>query len=240
VKQAVAVALAVGGQVGGTHSRRRRPRGGTLWAFAAAVAFNAVLLALLTLGGRTGVWHLRPSREMAIRLDLFHATGQPRPQPRAATAPAAARPVAPLPTVLQPPTSTAPVAAALEPETPASPPPAAPPADAVVQGRVAAALRSLSACSQLGGRSDEDRADCGRQLAPRRDEQIDAVPTEMRQQQAAADAHRAYVMSGAAAALLPKPRGNVPDHGREISVHVECSMKFGVGASGGLHCPGMK
>jgi hypothetical protein len=62
----------------------------------------------------------------------------------------------------------------------------------------------------------------------------------MRQAQAAADAQRAYVISGASAKLLRQEPGNVPDHGRNISIHVKCSMKFGVGATGGMHCPGMK
>lgn len=235
-----AMVLATGAAAGLAGSRRGRLRRETLWALAIAIVLNVLLLGLLTLGDRAGVWLLRPAREATVRLDLFRPprTQTPKPQPAVAH-PAAAQPAARPPPVPVPP-SAAPIPAPLAPEpVPAIPvQPSAPGADA--QARVAAALRGLSACSRLGGHSDEDHVECARQLAVHRDEQIDAVPAQMRQQQAAAEAQRAYVMSGASAALLRAPAANVPDHGRNISIHVKCSMKFGAGATGGMHCPGMK
>jgi hypothetical protein len=224
--------------------RRRRLRRETLWALAAAILLNALLLGLLTLSGHAGVWLLQPAREATVRLDLVRAPqprqlGPQQPKPRPAEArPAAAPAQRPPPPVPLPPAVT-PLPAPPAPEAaPAPAQPSAPEAD--TQARVGAALRGLSACSRLSGHSDDDQAECARQLAVHRDEQIDAVPAQMRQQQAAAEAQRAYVMSGASAKLLREEPGNVPDHGRNISIHVKCSMKFGVGATGGMHCPGMK
>ncbi len=222
--------------------RRRRVRRETLWALAAAITLNALLLGLLTFGDRAGVWLLRPPRETTVRLDLVRTLRPVPPKPPPAEArPAAASAERPPPVPLPPSIAPLPAPSAAEPVPPAPVQPSAPEpiSGADTQARVANALRGLSACSRLGGRSDEDHAECARQLAVHRDEQIDVAPAQMRQQQAAAEAQRAYVMSGAAAALLPKGPANVPDHGHNISVHVKCAMKFGAGASGGMHCPGM-
>ena len=102
------------------------------------------------------------------------------------------------------------------------------------QSRVSQALRMMSACSR--SLDEQDRANCAAQMAVRRDDDIDVVPAEMRAEQAAADARRAYVLSGAAASQLPG--GRVGDRGLSASVHYECSMKIGESASGKLHCPG--
>lgn len=233
--------LAANGEAGFTPARRRRRvRRETLWALAAALALNAALLALLLLGDRSGTWIVRAPREVAVRLDLFRPPARTPARPRepeatkAIVKPSEPRPPQPVP----PP----PVAPSPAPAREAIPAPFAPQSetapDAAVQARAAAALRALSACSRLGGRSDEDQAECARQLAVHRDQQIDAVPSQMRAQQAAAEAHRAYVMSGAAAALLPTDPP-APIRGPNISVHYKCSMKFGANASGKMHCPGV-
>ena len=100
--------------------------------------------------------------------------------------------------------------------------------------RVSQALRMMSACSRSF--DEQDRTNCAAQMAVRRDEEIDVVPLEMRAAQAATDARRAYVMSGVAASQLQS--GRPGDRGLSASVHYECSVKIGEGASGNLHCPG--
>ena len=102
------------------------------------------------------------------------------------------------------------------------------------EARVSQALRMMSACSR--SLDEQDRENCAAQMAVKRDEEIDVVPTEMRTAQASADARRAYVMSGAAANQLPS--GRPGDRGLSASIHYECSMKIGEGASEKLRCPG--
>ena len=222
---------------GSTPAARRRA------ALAAVISLglNALLIgALLLIDRPTTFWSARPAPLAALQLGLFrvraetpqtsirqNATGRPtaalaRKRP-AGTTSLPARTVAPT----EPPSPDAPPSAAT---------PAQPGADEATRARVSEALRRMSACARSG--DDQDRADCAAQLAVRRDEEINAVPAEMRAKQASADARRAYVMSGAAASQLPG--GRQGDHGLSASVHYECSMKFGVGASGGPHCPGVR
>ena len=103
-----------------------------------------------------------------------------------------------------------------------------------VAARTARALRMLSACSRSA--DEQDRTDCVAQMGAKRDEEIDVVPPGMRAEQAAYDARRAYVVSGAAASQLSG--GRIGDHGVSASIHYECSLKFGESASGKVYCPG--
>jgi hypothetical protein len=92
--------LAAGG-AGFAGLRRRRLRRATLWALLAAVTLNALLLGLLTLGDRAGVWLPRPAREATVRLDLVRSPRATKaPPPPAETRPAAKpakRPPPPVP-----------------------------------------------------------------------------------------------------------------------------------------------
>ncbi len=239
---------ALGARGLGTPGRQRLRR--AAGALLVGIGLNAALLALLLLTGRPALWSPPAAPETAIRLDLFPDRLRAPPAPLASAPrivqPIASKPDRARPTPLTPPIPAQPVVerpvppAPISAPGPANPAPPAPDEAAADRARTGAALRAMSACSRLGAPGGgEDRAECARQLAVHREEQIDVVPTQMRTQQAVADARRAYVESGAAAALLPKDKMTVHTHGMDVSIHYKCTMKFGAGEAAKMHCPGV-